>query len=405
MQLIQVSLAYLVFFTSVGMAEPAPETPPPAEPVQKKYQVAGASSKFIRLQPYEALPVGPQFAPQNLIIDENSAPHLIVDLANVTEAVRFDGVDYPCDKTCTLTIPLQRRNHVLLFEHGAGRARLLVAWVALPLPTDKLPRMTYDRASGIKTVQDLSGYDPAAFSLVLFGKGGLAETVRTDEAPSLHLRTFSYAAAESGEWRLVVMKDKAVVTAEGKKGAVPEQIEIGSKLGADPHGEYTVRVDMAYAGKFFQGQDAKFVIGNPDTDEMVADFELSGMYFGPNRSGYSISPFFGYSLGFKINDESRLRLGAALALIKFASPTSIRPLFRVTTGYEHRLSPGWDAQAGVGVSTGIESGFALIAHVETSKVMWDSLWGMTAVSPVLGVTHYFGTLSALEFRAGVRARF
>jgi hypothetical protein len=416
MQSIQVSLALLVFFTAVGIAEPAPPPTsdpstaapvpvPVAPPTQPTFQVAGASSKFIRLQPYEALPPGLQFTPQNLLIDETGAPYLTVSLANVTEAIKFDDRDYPCDKACTLNLPLQRRNHVLVFSHGASRARVLVAWVALPLPTDKLPRLTYDRASGIKTVQDNSGYDPAVFPLVLFGKGGLAETVPTDQAPSLHLRTFSYAAAEASEWRIVVMKDKAVVNAEGKLGAVPEQIEIGSKLGADPRGEYTVRIDMAYAGKFVQGQDAKVFIGDPDTGDLVADFEFSGMYFTPDREGYSIAPFIGYSLGFKIDDDSRLRLGAAFTLVKIASPKSIRPFFRVTSGYERQLTPGWNAQAGGGVSTGIDSGFAFIAHAETTVVVWDSLWGMTAVSPVLGVTRFFGTPSAMEFRLGVRARF
>ncbi len=418
MQFIQISLALLVFFSVMGVAETAPSTTstsapspstaasvPVAPATQPKFQVAGASSKFIRLQPYEALPPGLQFAPQNLLIDESGAPYLAVALANVTEAIKFDDREYPCDKACTLNLPLQRRNHVLVFSHGASRARVLVAWVALPLPTDKLPRLTYDRASGIKTVQDNSGYDPAVFSLLLFGKGGLAETVPSDQAPSLHLRTFSYAAAEASEWRIVVMKDKAVVNAEGQRGAVPEQIEIGSKLGADPRGEYTVRIDMAYAGKFFQGQDAKVFIGDPDTGDLVTDFEFSGMYLTPDREGYSIAPFVGYSLGFKIDDDSRLRLGAAFTLVKIVSPKSIRPFFRVTSGYERQLTPGWNAQAGGGISTGIESGFAFIAHAETAVVVWDSLWGMTAVSPVFGVTRFFGTPSAMEFRLGVRARF
>lgn len=388
----------LILFTSVAIAEPSPAAAP-------KFQVAGASSKFVRLQPYEALPAGLQFSPQNLLIDESGAPHLVVEMGNVTEAIKFDGRDFPCDKFCKLTVPLQRRNHVLVFEHGASRTRLLVAWVALPLPTEKLPRLTYDRASGIKTVQDESGYDPAVFSLVLVGKGGLAETVSVDQVPSLHLRTFSYAAAEASEWRLVVLKDKTVVTAEGQRGAIPEQIEVGSKLGADPYGEYTVRVDMAYAGKFFQGQDSKFFVGNPDTGNLVADFELSAMYLTPNRPGYSIGPLLGYSLGFKVDDESRLRFGAAFTLIKFAQPRSIRPLFRVTTGYERQVLNGWDAEAGLGISTGIDSGFVFIAHGQTSLVLWDSLWGMSAVAPVMGLTRYFGVTSAWELRIGVRAQF
>jgi hypothetical protein len=430
MQSSRVFLLSLVFIVSVGSAEPAPTGSPTAEtpaeapaeksaqtptetpaaaaspqPAQPKFKVAGASSKFIRLQPFEALPPNLQFGPQDLLIDEAGAPHLVVAMGNVTESVKFDGRDFPCDKTCTLTVPLQRRNHVLLFEYGTSRARMLVAWVALPLPTDKLPRLTYNRASGLKTVQDNSGYDPAVFSLVLVGKGGLAETIPTDQVPSLHVRTFSYAAAEASEWRLVVLKDKTVVTTEGQRGAVPEQIEIGSKLGADLYGEYTIRIDMAYAGKFFQGQDSKLFIGNLDPGSLVADFELSGMYLTPDRLGYSIGPFIGYSLGFKINDESRLRVGAAFTLIKIAVPKSIRPLFRVTTGYERRFAPGWDAEAGVGVSTGIESGFAFVAQGQTSLVLWDSLWGMTAVAPIVGLTHYFGEPSALELRVGVRARF
>jgi hypothetical protein len=418
MQSIQVSLASLVFMAVVALGEPAsaepaspasrnpaPAAPVAAEPSQSKFQVAGASSKFIRLQPFEALPQGLQFEPQDLMIDEAGAPHLKVAIANATEAIKFDGRDYPCDKTCAQLVPLQRRNHVLIFEHGVSRTRMLVAWVALPLPSDKLPRLIYDPKSGIKTVQDNSGYDPAVFSLVLFGKGSLAETVPTDQAPSLHLRTFSYAAAEGSEWRVVVLKDKKVVAVEGKSGAIPEQIEIGSKLGAEPRGEYTVRIDMAYAGKFFQGQDAGFSIADPDTGGRVADFELSGMYLTPNRDGYSIGPFFGYSLGFKINEQSRLRVGAALTPIKIAVPKSIRPLFRLTTGYERQLTASWNAQAGIGVSTGIESGFSLIAHADTALVVWDSLWGLTAVSPILGLTRYFGDPSAWELRAGVRARF
>jgi hypothetical protein len=332
-------LGFALFFLFISIpVHSSASTPEPAE-------------RLLRLQPFRPFPENLVFLPKTVEELPDGNVFLNAQFSGVDgDSVQYDELQLPCERECTVSLPLTKKTQVHTLTANGQTTEILFHWMDIPSWL-KRQQVKLGQGSNVRITDDKSGFDPSTYSLLVTADNKLGSRVTSEKVKDMELRPFSYAATETEEWRLIITQgDNAFANFDGR-GELPQTIPLATALGekkAEP-GQYQVRMDIVYAGKFHAGQPVSFEV--VDTNELGWNLGVAAVaaqvYFA--RNSFYLSPVVQWLPQYSVTNQWIISGALSLSTLKDAA-TGDRLLFSQLSARLERVIERFRAGGGVGAS-------------------------------------------------------